>query len=75
MKAPEKIFLSVEKGQDWTHAMWTQKDPKEQKFSELDEHEEYIHKDALLEYLNGLDTNSNYERFVIGNLIEHIESL
>lgn len=75
MKAPEKIFLSVEKGEDWTHAMWTKKDPKEQKFSELDKHEEYIHKGAILEYLNGLDTNSNYKRFVIGNLIEHIESL
>lgn len=37
--------------------------------------EEYIRKDVILEYLNGLDTNSNYERFVIDNLIGHIESL
>lgn len=52
MKAPDKIFLSVEKGEDWAHAMWTQKDPKEQKFSEFDKHEEYIRKDALLEWIN-----------------------
>lgn len=27
--------------------MWTQKNPEEQKFSELDEHEEYIRKDVV----------------------------
>ena len=51
MKAPDKIYLSVEKGEDWAYAMWTQKSPEEQKFSELDEHEEYIRKDALLKWL------------------------
>lgn len=51
MKAPDKIYLSVGKGEDWAYAMWTQKTPEEQKFSELDEHEEYIRKDALLEWL------------------------
>ena len=50
METPDKIFLSVEKGEDWTHAMWTQKNPEEQKFRELDEHEEYIRKDAILEW-------------------------
>ena len=50
MKAPDKIYLSVEKGEDWAYAMWTQKNPEEQKFSELDEHEEYIRKDALIEW-------------------------
>lgn len=50
MKAPDKIYLSVGKGEDWAYAMWTQKTPEEQKFSELDEHEEYIRKDALLEW-------------------------
>lgn len=52
MQAPDKIYLSVEKGENWAHAMWTQKTPEEQKFSELDEHEEYICKDTLLEWLN-----------------------
>lgn len=51
MKAPDKIYLSVEKGEDWAYAMWTQKNPEEQKFSELDEHEEYIRKDALIGWL------------------------
>ena len=51
MKAPDKIYLSVGKGEDWAYAMWTQKTPEEQKFSELDEHEEYIRKDALMEWL------------------------
>ena len=45
MKAPDKIYLSVGKGEDWAYAMWTQKSSEEQKFSELDEHEEYIRKD------------------------------
>ncbi len=52
MKAPDKIYLSVRKGEDWAYAMWTQKTPEEQKFSELDEHEEYIRKDALIEWIN-----------------------
>lgn len=51
MKAPDKIYLSVEKGEDWTYAMWTTKSPEEQKFSELDDHEEYIRKDVLIEWL------------------------
>ena len=51
MKAPDKIYLSVEKGEDWAHAMWSQKNPKEQKFSEFDKHEEYVRKEALLEKL------------------------
>lgn len=51
MKAPDKIYLFVEKGEDWAYAMWTPKSPEEQKFSEIDEHEEYIRKDALLEWL------------------------
>lgn len=52
MQAPDKIYLSVEKGENWAHAMWTQKTPEEQKFSELDEHEEYIRKEAILEWAN-----------------------
>lgn len=51
MKAPDKIYLSVEKGEDWIYAMWTPKNLKEQKFNKLDEHEEYIRKDALMERL------------------------
>ena len=50
MKAPDKIYLFVEKGEDWAYAIWTQRNPEEQKFSELDEHEEYIRKDTLLEW-------------------------
>ena len=52
MKAPDKIYLSVDKTEDWKYAMWTTKSPQEQKFSELDKHEEYIRKDALLEWVN-----------------------
>jgi len=52
MKAPDKIYLSVGKGEDWAYAMWAQKTPEEQKFSELDEHEEYIRKDALIKWFN-----------------------
>lgn len=52
MKAPDKIYLSVGKGEDWAYAMWTQKTPEEQKFSKLDEHEEYIRKDALMEKID-----------------------
>ncbi len=78
MQAPDKIFLSVEKGEDWTHAMWTQKSPEEQKFSELDEHEEYIRKDALLEWAKerlvcftpGFDCHETLKM-----VINHIESL
>ena len=51
MTAPDKIYLSVGKGEDWAYAMWAQKTPEEQKFSELDEHEEYIRKDALMEWI------------------------
>lgn len=50
MEVPDRIYLSVRKGEDWAYAMWTQKTPEEQKFSELDEHEEYIRKDAILEW-------------------------
>lgn len=69
-KAPDKIFVAeameTEKG---LFGLWTDKDHRDTPYVE------YIRKDALLEYLNGLDTNSNYERFVIDNLIKHIESL
>lgn len=51
MKAPDKIYLSVGKGEDWAYAMWTTKSPEEQKFSELDDHEEYIRKNALIEWI------------------------
>lgn len=54
MKAPDKIYLSVGKGEDWAYAMWTQKTPEEQKFSELDEHEEYIRKEALMEWAKNM---------------------
>lgn len=62
MKAPDKIYLSVEKGEDWAYAMWTTKSPEEQKFSELDEHEEYIRKDALIEWTNKM-LQDTAERF------------
>ena len=51
LEAYDKIYLSVEKGEDWAHAMWSQKNPEEQKFSKFDEHEEYIRKKSLLEKL------------------------
>lgn len=56
MAAPDKIYLSVGKGEDWAYAMWTQKTPEEQKFSELDEHEEYIRKNALLKWIQEVRT-------------------
>lgn len=37
--------------------------------------EEYIRKEAILEWANGLDTSSRYEQFVIDNFITHINSL
>ena len=36
---------------------------------------EYIRKDAILDLLNGIYTNSRYEQFVIGCVIEKINSL
>lgn len=83
MKAPDKIYLSVEKGEDWAYAMWTQRPPEERKFSELDEHEEYIRKDELLEWanneLNGRrDTGDDYFHsaiVVLNDLIEKLNSL
>lgn len=73
MNAPEKIYLSVEKGEDWAYAMWTQKSPEEQKFSELDEHEEYIRKDALIEMLKGY--SHPLTRIVVQELIDKINEL
>lgn len=66
MKAPDKIYLSVEKGEDWAYAMWTQKSPEEQKFSELNEHEEYIRKDALLKWLEGKMTIEGATEGIVG---------
>ena len=65
MKAPDKIYYGVlDNGFQCVNTVQTSTTP-----------DAYIRNDALLEYLNGLDTNSNYERFVIDNLIGHIESL
>lgn len=83
MKAPNKIYLSVEKGEDWVYAMWTQRPPEERKFSELDEHEEYIRKDALLEWAKKeLEARRNtgddyfYPAIVVFNdLIEKLNSM
>ena len=79
MKAPDKIYLSVEKGEDWAYAMWTQKNPEEQKFSDLDEHEEYIRKDALIEWAKGeqskcSDETHPYHQFM-NVVLEKINSL
>ena len=83
MEAPDKIYLSVRKGEDWAYAMWTQKTPEEQKFSKLDEHEEYIRKDALLEWAKKNNKRIDAEEgdYSLGyvsamiDLIEKIESL
>ena len=79
MKAPDKIYLSVEKGEDWAYAMWTQKSPEEQKFSELDDHEEYIRKDALIGWAKGeqskcSDETHPYYQFM-NVVLEKINSL
>lgn len=82
MKAPDKIYLSVDKNEDWKYAMWTTKSPQEQKFSELDKHEEYIRKDALLEWAKekfdslsetlGVDTK---RRIILQELIDKLNSI
>ncbi len=75
MKAPDKIYLSVEKGEDWTHAIWTQKTPEEQKFSELDEHEEYIRKDVLLEWAKELEQKRLMGYIMFDELINKLNLL
>lgn len=64
MKAPDKIYLDEDMIR--YHVL-------NEKLNESDI--EYIRKDALLEFLNGFDTSSRYERFVIDNLITRINSL
>lgn len=81
MEAPNKIFLSVGKEEDWKYAMWTEKSPDEQKFSELDKHQEYIRKNALLGWLNEKVYEHNEDRFddgfnaALGQVIDKINSL
>lgn len=77
MKAPDKIYLSVEKGEDWAYAMWTQKNPEEQKFSELDEHEEYIRKDALIEWAEYIKTHTAWYEIEVAmdDLIDKLNSM
>lgn len=66
MKTPDKIYISQGLSKEAVKALSLHLNDKDIC---------YIRKDALLEYLNGLDTSSHYERFVIDNLIEHINSL
>ena len=83
-KAPDKIYLAVDKNENWKYAIWTARCPQEQKFSELDKHEEYIRKDALLEWAKeGLDKTTKLadggvfegERIVFQCLVNKLESL
>ena len=62
MKAPNKIYVTPVR-------TWDTKP-----ISDLVDNI-YIRKDALLEWANSLDTQSRYERFVIDELINHIEKL
>ena len=71
MKAPDKIYLSVDKNENWEYAMWTTKSPQEQKFSELDKHEEYIRKDALLEWLEEVASLNLFAIEGVGNDYQH----
>ena len=64
MRTPDKIYLDEDMIR--YHVL-------SEKLNESDI--EYIRKDALLEFLNGFDTSSRYERFVIDNLITRINSL
>ena len=86
-KAPDKIYLAVDKNENWKYAIWTTRCPQEQKFSELDKHEEYIRKDALLEWAKkenlkfnhtGNEQDDNFARGVaagLGYLISKLSSL
>jgi len=68
MKAPDKIYKNVDEKTGFV--CWS-----ETQFVKPYSSTEYIRKDALLEYLNGFDTQSRYERFIIDNVIEKINAL
>lgn len=74
MKAPDKIYLTEWDGKGvseyetpWSPAPYGNRNCK---------NHEYIRKDALLEWAeNELVTNSSYEQFLIGRLIDKLNSL
>ena len=71
MKAPDVIFLNCRpQDDDFDYALWS-KAP----FTDDSIHEEYIRKDALLEWAEGFKKTPLPGKTVIAYLIEKIESL
>lgn len=72
IKAPDKIYLSVDPNEEWKYAMWTEKKHV------LDKQECYIRKDTLLEWAKEMADDEKHSlayRGAFRDLISKLESL